>query len=189
MWINKRIYHKLSHLPKSDCDNHASTDFTRAWKSGLKNTFFLLICWKSGLKTTYSLSAGCGFTTYLDPSQLSARAWKTWEADWMIPNSKYFSWNWKHDDIWGRYFEVNLMSLNGLHMYFHWGMVTGSVLFGNLASKFYLEGRKRYKGHISSSWRVWMWIPGSLVATRPLTSPRSSAPWTTPSSLSGWTLH
>ena len=77
-------------------------------------------------------------------------------------------------------------------MYFNYGMVTWSVLFRNLASKFCFEGRKRYKEHTSTS-RLWMWmysvIPGSIVATRPLTSPSRSAPWTTPSSLSGWILY
>ena len=64
MWINKRIYHKLSHLPKSDCDNHASTDFTRAWKSGLKNTFFSLSAGNRALKlpTPYLLAVASQHT-------------------------------------------------------------------------------------------------------------------------------
>ena len=49
---------------------------------------------KYGIIPFISLSVGCSFTIYLDPCQLSARAWKTWKVDWMILNSKTFSWNW-----------------------------------------------------------------------------------------------
>ena len=69
LWLCKcgsifSIYHKLSHLPKSDCDNHASTDFTRAWKSGLKNTFFSSSAGNRALKlpTPYLLAVASQHT-------------------------------------------------------------------------------------------------------------------------------